>query len=152
MLSPFDRVLSTIVHVRIGGPVDPAAFLDHAWREADWFRGRTLESSPERFVAAFDGPARAVRCATALVAASDRFGIGVYAGLHTGECEMQAGRPAGTPVDLAAAIATYAAPGEVLVSRTVRDIVGDAGLPFEDAGAFRIGTDEEFRLFRAWRG
>jgi pimeloyl-ACP methyl ester carboxylesterase/DNA-binding winged helix-turn-helix (wHTH) protein len=152
MLSPFDRVLSTIVHVRIAGRVDPAAFLDHASRETDWFRGRTLESSPERFVAAFDGPARAVRCATALAAASDRFGVGVHAGLHTGECEMLAGRPAGVPVDLAATIAGYAAPGEVLVSRTVRDIVGDAGLPFEDAGAFRAAGEEGFRLFRAWRG
>jgi pimeloyl-ACP methyl ester carboxylesterase/DNA-binding winged helix-turn-helix (wHTH) protein len=152
MLSPFDRVLSTILHARIGGRTERSAFLDHAAREADWFRGRPLESSSERFVAAFDGPARAVRCATALAAAAGRFGVEVRAGLHAGECEIVGGRAAGVPVEMAAAIAACAAPAEVLVSRTVCDIVGDSGLPFEDAGLRRVGKEESFRLFRAWRG
>jgi hypothetical protein len=148
MLSPFDMVLSTVAHVCIEGDRNPAAFLEHAARESDWFRGRPLGSSAECFVAAFDGPARAIRCATALSAAAARFGVTVRVGLHTGECSVRAGVLAGPPIDLAGRIARHAAAGEVLVSRTVRDIVGDAGLPFEDRGAFKVGEPTDWRLYR----
>ena len=146
MLSPFDRVLSTVVHARITGPARP--FLEHASRESEWFRGRPLESAPDHFVAAFDGPARAIRCATALAAAADRFNVGVRIGLHTGECTVIGGVHSGAPVALAAAIAERARPGEVLVSRTVRDIVADTGLPFEESGVLPVGGEGEYRLFR----
>jgi pimeloyl-ACP methyl ester carboxylesterase/DNA-binding winged helix-turn-helix (wHTH) protein len=146
MLSPFDRVLSTVVHARLTGPA--RAFLEHAARESEWFRGRPLESAPDHFVAAFDGPARAIRCATALAAAGERFGVGVRIGLHTGECTVIGGVHSGAPVDLAAAIAERARPGEVLVSRTVRDIVADTGLPFEENGVLPVGGEGEYRLFR----
>jgi pimeloyl-ACP methyl ester carboxylesterase/DNA-binding winged helix-turn-helix (wHTH) protein len=147
MLAPFDRVLATVVHLRLEGDGGAAAFLDHAARESEWFRGQTIESSRERFVASFDGPARAIRCATALAAAAGRFGVAVRIGIHTGECTTSHGKPTGPPLDLAAAIAGHAAPGEVLVSRTVRDIVGDAGLPFEDHGVSRIGDHATYRLY-----
>jgi hypothetical protein len=148
MLSPFDIVLSSVVHVAIEHAGGAGRFLEHAGRESDWFRGRIIESSDERFVAAFDGPARAIRCATALAAAAERFGVTVRVGVHTGECTVRAGTLTGPPVDLAARIATHAAAGEVLVTRTVRDIVGDAGLPFEDRGAFPVDERTEWRVFR----
>ena len=148
MLAPFDQVLATILHVRIAGD-GAAGFLDHAARECDWFRGRPIEAGPTRFVAAFDGPARAIRCGTALAGAAERFGVEVRAGLHTGECSVDGGVPTGPPVALAASIAACAAPGEVLVSRTVRDIVGDAGLPFEDRGVHRVGEMGGWKLYSA---
>jgi len=145
-LPPLDRVLSSIVHVRIAGrQIDE--FLEHAARECEWFRGCTLTATRETIVCAFDGPARAIRCATALAKAAARFGVTVSAGLHTGECAMDDARFTGAPIELALEIARCAIPGEVLVSRTVCDIVGDAGMPFEDRGVHTIGG-AEWRLFR----
>jgi len=142
-----DRVLATILHARVDG-VAIAAFLDHAARECEWFRGRPLPSTGGQFVAAFDGPARAIRCATALVEAGGRYAVQVRVGLHTGECTIDEGMASGAPVDLASGIACRADAGEALVSRTVRDIVGDAGLPFEDRGVHTIPGVGEWRLFR----
>ena len=142
-----DRLLSTILHIGIEG-TGSAAFLEHAGHECDWFRGRRVPSGEGKVVSSFDGPARAIRCATALASAAERFGVTVRAGLHTGECVVEEGVLTGAPVEIAAAIAGWAAPGEVLVSRTVRDIVGDAGLPFEDRGVHRVGSTGEWRLFK----
>ena len=72
----------------------------------------------------------------------------VRAGLHTGECTVEDEFVTGPPIEIAAAIARWATPGDVLVSRTVRDIVGDTGLPFEDRGVHRVGDTGEWRLFR----
>ena len=144
---PLDRVLATILHARVDG-VATAAFLDHAARESEWFRGRQLPSTEGQFVATFDGPARAIRCASALTEAGSRYAVHVHVGLHTGECSFDAGEASGAPFDLASGIAYRAAAGEVLVSRTVRDIVGDAGLPFEDHGVHSIPGAGEWRLFR----
>ncbi|HSC29015.1 MAG TPA: alpha/beta fold hydrolase [Vicinamibacterales bacterium] len=148
MLAPFDRVLSTILHADITASGDAAGFLELARRESDWFRGRVIHATPDRFVTGFDGPARAIRCATALAGAADRFNVLVRIGLHTGECSILAGVPSGPPVEAAAAVAACAAAGEVLVSRTVRDIVGDAGMPFENRGVHTIGG-VEWRLYGA---
>jgi pimeloyl-ACP methyl ester carboxylesterase len=145
--APLDRVLSTILHARVDG-VAAASFLEHAVRECEWFRGRPLDSATGRFVAAFDGPARAIRCASALTDAGSRFAVQVRVGLHTGECTIDNESASGPPVDLAAGIAARASAGEALVSRTVRDIVGDAGLPFEDHGLHEISGMGEWRLFR----
>ncbi|HET7219290.1 MAG TPA: alpha/beta fold hydrolase [Vicinamibacterales bacterium] len=142
-----DRVLATILHARVEGPAI-GSFLDHALRECDWFRGRALDVSPSGLVAAFDGPARAIRCATALTDAAGRYDVGVHVGLHTGECTIGDDAASGFPLELAAAIAARAANGETLVSRTVCDIVGDAGLSFEDRGVIRMPTHGEWRLFR----
>jgi class 3 adenylate cyclase len=147
MLAPFDRVLSTIVHAEIDGSQGVPAFLEHATRECEWFRGRVIQSNESRFVAGFDGPARAIRCASALSGAAGRFHVGVRIGMHTGECTVEAGLPAGPPVQVASAIAAAARRGEVLVSRTVRDILGDAGLPFEDRGVHTLGPAAEWKLF-----
>jgi class 3 adenylate cyclase len=97
---------------------------------------------------AFDGPARAIRCASALTGASDRFNVTIRIGLHTGECTLEEGLPSGAPLSFAAGIACAASPGEVLVSRTVRDLVGDAGIPFEDRGVHHVQKGGEWRLFR----
>jgi pimeloyl-ACP methyl ester carboxylesterase/DNA-binding winged helix-turn-helix (wHTH) protein len=142
-----DRVLATILHARVDG-VAAAAFLEHAGRECEWFRGRPLPSTEGQFVAAFDGPARAIRCASALTEAGSRFAVQVRVGLHTGECTIDEGVASGSPLDLASGIAYRAASGEALVSRTVRDIVGDAGLPFADRGVHPIPGMGEWRLFR----
>ncbi len=144
---PLDRVLATILHARVDG-VAAAHFLHHAARECEWFRGRPLPSTGGQFVAAFDGPARAIRCASALTDAGSRFAVHVRVGLHTGECSIDDGVASGPPLDLASGIAYRAAAGEALVSRTVRDIVGDAGLPFEDRGVHPIPGMGEWRLFK----
>jgi pimeloyl-ACP methyl ester carboxylesterase/DNA-binding winged helix-turn-helix (wHTH) protein len=145
--APLDRVLSTILHARVNG-VAVDSFLDHAARECEWFRGRPLDSSDGQFIAAFDGPARAIRCASELTEAGSRFAVQVHVGLHTGECTIEESSPCGPPVELAAGIARCASAGEALVSRTVRDIVGDAGLPFEDRGLHEIPGMGEWRLFK----
>ena len=95
---PLDRVLATILHARVDG-VATAAFLDHAARECEWFRGRQLPSPEGQFVAAFDGPARAIRCASALTEAGSRYAVHVHVGLHTGECSFDAGQASGAPFD-----------------------------------------------------
>ena len=141
-----DRVLATILHACVdGGAVQD--FLEHAARECDWFRGRALSASAGRLVAAFDGPARAIRCASALTDAGPRYSAHVRVGLHTGECTIDGDEASGPPVELAAHIASRAGSGETLVSRTVCDIVGDAGLPFADRGVHDIAGYGEWRLF-----
>jgi pimeloyl-ACP methyl ester carboxylesterase/DNA-binding winged helix-turn-helix (wHTH) protein len=145
--APLDRVLATILHARVQGS-GVAGFLDHATRECDWFRGRALSTAAGHLVAAFDGPARAIRCASALIDAASRFDVAVSVGLHTGECTIDEDAPAGPPVDLAAAIATRAAAGEILVSRTVCDIVGDAGLPFAERGVHEIAGMGTWQLYQ----
>jgi pimeloyl-ACP methyl ester carboxylesterase/DNA-binding winged helix-turn-helix (wHTH) protein len=146
-LPPLDRVLATIVHARIEGTA-PQSFVEHCHRECDWFRGRLMPAPAGAFVSAFDGPARAIRCAAALSKAASRFNTTLRVGLHTGECTLEGNTLSGSPLDHAAAVARCASPGEVLVSRTVRDIVGDAGLPFEDRGVHTIAGAGEWRLFR----
>jgi hypothetical protein len=145
--APLDRVLSTILNAQVDG-VAAGSFLEHAARECEWFRGRALDCAPGEFVAAFDGPARAIRCASALTDAGARYAVHVRVGLHTGECTLDGSAALGPPVDLAAAIARRASAGEALISRTVRDIVGDAGVPFEDCGVHALTGMGEWRLFK----
>ena len=145
--TPLDLVLATILHARVDGAAI-GSFVAHAVRECDWFRGRALDVSPSGLVAAFDGPARAIRCAAALTEAAPRYDVRVRVGLHTGECTIEDDVATGFPLELAAAIAGRAGDGETLVSRTVRDIVGDAGLPFADRGVIRIPNHGEWGLFR----
>jgi pimeloyl-ACP methyl ester carboxylesterase/DNA-binding winged helix-turn-helix (wHTH) protein len=145
--APLDRVLATIVHARVGGP-NAADVLALATRECEWFRGQMIGSPPGHLTAAFDGPARAIRYAAAFVDAARGVGASVQVGLHTGECVVENGLPAGAPVAAAERIAQVASVGEVLVSRTVRDIVGDAGLPFNDRGVHAILERGDWQLFR----
>ncbi len=146
-----DRVLATIVTVSIapdaGG--DPAHHGEAQARlEVERHRGRLLTLTPQRVQAAFDGPARAIRCAAGLIAAGARAGRGVAAGVHTGECEQVAEGMRGVAVGLSAELAALAGKGEVLVSRTLVDLVAGSGLEFEPRGPRTLGPDAaRFEIF-----
>jgi pimeloyl-ACP methyl ester carboxylesterase/DNA-binding winged helix-turn-helix (wHTH) protein len=133
-LLEYRSVLATV----LAGLIDPGdaseRFLEHVRREVSWFRGSPLVTHDGRFEAAFDGPARAIRCGRALAAAAPRFGLTLRAGLHTGECEATESRLNGAAVELARQVAQRAAAGEVLVSRTVKNLVAGSGFQFDDRG------------------
>ncbi len=114
---------------------------------ARW-RGREMDTAGDGFFAAFDGPARAIRCAQTIVDGVRSMGIEIRAGLHTGECDITDGKVAGITVVIGSRIASLAAPSEVLVSRTVRDLVAGSGLAFEDRGEHDLkGVPGEWRLY-----
>jgi len=156
-----DRLLATVLFTDIVDSTTRAAALgDRRWRELleahhaatrrelGRHRGREVKTLGDGFLAAFDGPARAVRCAEAIVAAVRSLGLEVRAGLHTGECEVMGDDLGGLAVHLAARVAAQAGPGEVLVSSTVKDLVAGSGLRFEDHGTRRLkGIPDEWRLF-----
>ena len=112
------------------------------------YRGREIDTTGDGFLAAFDGPARGIRCARALLEALGGIGVQVRAGLHTGEVEVVGDKIAGIAVHIGARVAAAAAPGEVLVSSTVRDLVAGSGIEFEDRGLHELkGLDEPRRLY-----
>jgi class 3 adenylate cyclase len=157
----YDRVLATVMFTDIAGSTEKAVELgDRAWRgllerhnaairlELSRFRGRELDTAGDGFFASFDGPARAIRCAMAIAADVSSLGIEVRSGLHAGECEAIEGKVTGIAVHIGARIAALAAPGEVLVSQTVRDLVAGSGIQFEDRGTSLLkGVPGEWRLF-----
>jgi DNA-binding SARP family transcriptional activator/pimeloyl-ACP methyl ester carboxylesterase/class 3 adenylate cyclase/tetratricopeptide (TPR) repeat protein len=111
------------------------------------FRGHEVDASGVGTLATFDGPARAVRCATAIVRALRPLGLGIRAGVHTGEVEVGEDRVRGVAVHVAQRVAAEAAPGEVLVSQTVNDLVAGSGLEFADRGSRAFpGVPGEWRL------
>jgi class 3 adenylate cyclase len=156
-----DRVLSTVLFTDIVGATARAAELgDAAWRalltehhelvrrELARHRGREVDTAGDGFFASFDGPARAIRCGCAVVAGVRELGIEVRAGLHTGECELVDGKVGGIAVHIGARVAAQAAPGEVLVSSTVKDLVAGSGIVFADRGNAELkGVPGEWRLF-----
>lgn len=156
-----DRVLTTILFCDIVGSTKRAAELgDRAWRsllskfhamaedKVRHFRGRILDTAGDGLFAAFDGPARAVRCAAALADETPALGVQLRAGVHTGECEVLGEKYSGIAVHLGARVAAVAQPGQVLVSSTVKDLVVGSGLSFEDLGLHLLkGVPEEWRLF-----
>ena len=157
-----DRVLSTILFTDIVGSTAKAVELgDRAWRELLTthnerirrqllrFRGREVDTAGDGFFASgFDGPARAIRCACAIVDSVRELGLDVRAGLHTGECELIDGKIGGIAVNIGARVAARAGPGEVLVSSTVKDLVAGSGLEFHDRGAHELkGIPGEWRLY-----
>jgi pimeloyl-ACP methyl ester carboxylesterase len=149
-----DRVLATVLCAHIStlpGESDAdGAFDGHVRREIEWFRGRATETSDAVVTAAFDGPARAIRCAASMAASAARFGRSVRVGLHTAECDMQHGRLRGAAVDITRALGALAAPGEVLVSRTVKDLVAGSGQSFVDRGMHTLGDERHrWRVFAA---
>jgi len=158
-----DRVVTTVLFVDIVGSTERAAVLgDKPWRallEAFYgkvrevlrqYRGREVNTAGDGFLAAFDGPARAIRCAGAIRDAVRSLNLDVRCGLHTGECELVGSDLAGIAVHTGARVAGLAAPGEVLVSQTVRDLVAGSGLSLEDRGVHVLkGVPNEWRLFRA---
>ena len=158
-----DRVLATVLFVDIAKSTEHAAALgDSAWRvRLDAFyarvrrvlgeyRGREINAAGDGLLATFDGPARAVRCAAAIGDAVRPLDLKVRCGLHTGECEFVAEDIVGIAVHIGARVAALAAPDEVLVSQTVRDLVAGSGLTFEGRGSHILkGVPDEWRLFRA---
>jgi class 3 adenylate cyclase len=160
-----DRVLATILFTDIVGSSERAAELgDRAWRELlerhhelvrrqlVRFRGREADTAGDGFFASFDGPARAIRCACAIVESIAELGLEVRAGLHTGECELVDGKVAGIAVHTGARVASHAQPDEVLVSSTVKDLVAGSGLTFDDRGAHELkGIPGEWRLYAVER-
>jgi class 3 adenylate cyclase len=156
-----DRVLATVLFTDIVDSTKRAAELgDRRWRtvldehervvrrQIDRFSGREIKTTGDGFLATFDGPARAVRCARAVTDAVRPLGIDVRAGLHTGECELRNGDIGGIAVHIGARVSARAAPGEVLVSNTVKDLVVGSGLEFEDRGEQELkGVPGSWRLF-----
>jgi pimeloyl-ACP methyl ester carboxylesterase len=108
---------------------------DHVDRELEWARGRDCSLSTHNLIASFDGPARAVRCASAIAQHAARLGFRVRCGLHIGECELTGGTIRGTAVETARQIALEAGAGEIMVSATVRDLVAGSGIPFQPKGS-----------------
>ena len=112
------------------------------------YRGTEVDTAGDGFFARFDGPIRAVHCAQAIGEAVGTLDLEVRAGLHTGECELVGGKIAGLAVNIGARIAALAAPNEVLVSSTVKDLVAGSDLGFEERGAATLkGVPGEWHLF-----
>jgi len=107
-----------------------------------------MDAAGDGFFASFDGPARAIRCACAIVESMPELGLAVRAGLHTGECEVMNKKVGGIAVHIGARVAKEAEPGEVLVSSTVKDLVAGSGIEFRERGAVDLkGVPGEWRLF-----
>ena len=107
-----------------------------------------MKSLGDGFLATFDGPARAVRCARAISEAASPLGVQVRSGLHTGEIEIAADEVQGIAVHIASRVAALAGPGEVLVSRTVKDLVAGSGLRFDERGKHLLkGLQEPMDLY-----
>jgi class 3 adenylate cyclase len=161
--SQTDHVLATILFTDIVGSTERASALgDRGWSDLlsrhhalvrsrlAIHRGREVDTAGDGFMASFDGPARAIRCAGAIVEAVRELGIEVRAGVHTGECTVVGDRLTGIAVHIAARVAAQATGGEVLVSSTVRDLVVGSRIGFEDLGPHELkGVPGEWRLLRA---
>jgi pimeloyl-ACP methyl ester carboxylesterase/DNA-binding winged helix-turn-helix (wHTH) protein len=156
-----DRVLATVLFTRIVDSQENAGrFGASRWQELinrlrmhvgqkiEWFRGREIDMVGDSPLAIFDGPARAVRCAFAIVEYALRLGVEMRAGLHTGECDMVDGKVGGIAAEIGVEVSKRAAAGEVLVSNTVKDLVAGSGIRFEDRGTHTLGgLLGEWRLF-----
>jgi class 3 adenylate cyclase len=156
-----DRVLATVLFTDIVDSTRRAAKLgDRDWHalldahdavvrsQLARFRGREVNTSGDGFLAMFDGPQRAIRCAMAIRDAVQALGIEVRAGLHTGECEVRGDDIGGIAVHIGARVSALAGPNDVLVSSTLRDLVIGSGLEFEDRGAHELkGVPGEWHLF-----
>lgn len=156
-----DRVLATVMFTDIVGSTKRAADIgDAAWKELlaqhdefvrgelKRFRGNEVDTAGDGFLATFDGPARAVRAAEAIRDVVRGLGLEIRTGLHTGEVELAGDRVRGIAVHIGARVAATAAPGEVLVSSTVKDLVAGSGIEFDDRGSHSLkGVPGEWRLF-----
>jgi class 3 adenylate cyclase len=156
-----DRVLATVLFTDIVGSTERARELgDRRWRdlleqhhtlvrrELERFRGREVDTAGDGFLATFDGPARALRCARAITEAVRPLGLEVRAGVHTGEVELADNAVRGIAVHTGARVAAHAGAGEVLVSQTVKDLVAGSGIEFDDRGPRELkGIPGEWRLY-----
>ncbi|MGH3111391.1 MAG: adenylate/guanylate cyclase domain-containing protein, partial [Gaiellaceae bacterium] len=154
-----ESVLTTLLFTDIVGSTEHAASIgDRAWRdllaqhhaavrrELARFRGEERDTAGDGFFATFDGPARAIRCAQAAMEAMRPLGIELRAGIHTGECELHEGKVAGVALSIGSRICGAAGTGELLVSRTVKDLVAGSGIEFEDRGRHELKGVGEWEL------
>jgi len=158
-----ERVLATVVFTDIVGSTARAEALgDQAWgdlldlhdkavrKELERFRGNEVKWTGDGFLAAFDGPARAIQCALAIVSTVRALGIEVRAGIHTGEVDFVKNDIRGIAVHIASRVADLANGGDVVVSRTVKDLVAGSGIAFQDYGTHELkGVPDQWMLFRA---
>jgi pimeloyl-ACP methyl ester carboxylesterase len=156
-----DRVLATVLFTDIVDSTAKMAELgDSGWssvlekhnayirRQLTRFSGKEISTAGDSFFARFDGPARAIRCAAAIVDGVGEFGLEVRAGLHTGECELVDNDVRGIAVHVGARVSAEAGPGEVLVSRTVKDLVAGSGIEFDDRGEVSLkGVPGDWHLY-----
>jgi class 3 adenylate cyclase len=156
-----DRVLATVLFTDVVGSTDQVAGMgDRRWSELlathdsvtraelERFRGREIRTTGDGFLAVFDGPGRAVRCACAIRDAVRAIGINVRGGVHTGEIELRGDDIGGIAVHIAQRVQALAQPNEVLVSRTVADLVGGSGMRFADRGTHALkGVPDPWQLF-----
>ncbi len=158
----FDRVLATILFTDIVGSTDKAAELgDSAWRALlerhhatvraaiGRYRGVEVNTAGDGFLATFDGPARAIRCAEAIVAGVQPLGLQIRAGLHTGEVETIDGQVGGIAVHVGARIGAMAPPSQIFVSSTVKDLTLGSGLTFQEVGEHELkGVPGSWRIYQ----
>jgi class 3 adenylate cyclase len=158
----FDRVLATVLFTDVvDSTVQAAALGDAGWRDVRArhdqivrsqiarYRGREIKTMGDGFLATFDGPARGVRCASAIAAAVGPLGIEIRAGLHTGEVAIEGDDVAGLGVVIGARVGALAPPSQVLVSQTVKDLVAGSGLVFEPTGEHELkGVPDRWNLYR----
>ena len=158
----FDRVLATVLFTDIVGSTERAAELgDRGWREVverhhatvramlARYRGIEVDTAGDGYFATFDGPARGIRCAQAIVGAVRPLGLEIRAGLHTGEVETIDRKAAGIAVMIGARVGGLAGASEILTSSTVKDLVAGSGVAFEDAGEHELkGVPDRWRLYR----
>jgi class 3 adenylate cyclase len=156
-----DRVLATVLFTDLVDSTAHASELgDRRWRELveehhqlvrtqlGYFRGREIDTAGDGFFATFDGPARAIRCACAIRDSVRELDLEIRAGLHTGECELVDDKVGGITVHIGARVASIAQPGEVLVSRTVRDLVAGSGIELDERGQHALkGVAGEWQLY-----
>jgi len=156
-----DRILATVLFTDVVGSTQKAAELgDRRWSELlerhntlirallTRYRGQEVNTAGDGFLATFDGPARAAKCAQAICEAVEPLGLEVRAGCHTGEIELMGADVGGIAVHIGARVAALAGPGEVLVSSTVRDLVAGSGLQFAERGEHELrGVPGSWRLY-----
>jgi len=159
--SESDRVLATVLFTDIvRSTAQASAMGDRAWRDRtdahdamvrrqiDRFRGREVRSTGDGFLATFDGPARAIECGCAVREGARQLGMEIRVGLHTGEVELRGDDIGGITVNVAARVMAHAGPGNVVVSRTVTDLVAGSHFEFEDRGEHELkGVPGSWRLF-----
>ena len=146
-----DRVLATVLFTDVVGSTETASRIgDRAWRslldrhhqvirrELERWRGREIDTAGDGFLATFDGPARGIRCAVAATEGVRDLGLQIRAGLHTGEVEIADGNVRGIAVHIGSRVSGVAAPGEVLVSRTVADLVAGSGIVLAERGEHEL--------------
>ncbi len=158
---PPDRILATVLYTDLVDSTGTASRLgDRRWRALldlhdEVVRdalargsGREVKHTGDGFLATFDGPARAIRCAEAIREGLQPLGLEVRVGLHAGEIELRPDDIGGIAVHVGARVAALAEPGEILVSRTVRDLVAGSGISFTDRGVHRLkGVDDDWQLY-----